>query len=72
MSALEQLRQQQNQQSEQTYVYDNVEVRRTGRVATNKLRSGKLDEVVEVTPVDSTVGTWRKWVREDILFKVMQ
>lgn len=71
MSVLDQLRTQQNQPPEQTYVYDNVEVRRTGRVATNTLRSGKVDEVVEVTPVDSTVGTWRKWVREDVLFKVI-
>lgn len=58
--------------AEQTYVYDNVEVRKTGRKAQNKLRSGKIDELVEVTPVDSVCGSWRKWVREDVLFEVRQ
>lgn len=55
---------------DQTYVFENVEVRKTGRKATNKLRSGKVDELVEITPVDSSVGGWKKWVREDLLFKV--
>lgn len=58
--------------AEQTYVFDNVEVRKTGRKATNTLRSGKVEEVVEITPVDSTTGGWKKWIREDILFKVEQ
>lgn len=53
-----------------TYVHENVEVRKTGRTAQNTLRSGKIDEVVEITPVDSTVGSWKKWVRPDQLFVV--
>jgi hypothetical protein len=53
-----------------TYVHENVEVRKTGRTAQNTLRSGKIDEVVEITPVDSTVGSWKKWVRSDQLFVV--
>jgi hypothetical protein len=56
--------------SEQTYVFENIEVRKTGRTAKNKLRSGKIDELVEITPVDTSVGGWKKWVREDILFEV--
>jgi hypothetical protein len=56
--------------AEQTYVFENVEVRKTGRKAENKLRSGKVDELVEVTPIDGTTGSWRKWVREEILFEV--
>ena len=56
--------------AEQTYVFENVEVRKTGRKAEHKLRSGKVDELVEVTPVDSITGSWKKWVREDILFEV--
>jgi hypothetical protein len=55
---------------EQTYVFDNIEVRKTGRKAHNKLRSGKIDELVEITPVDSTVGSWKKWAREEVLFEV--
>lgn len=53
-----------------TYVYENVEVRKTGRKAERKLKSGKNDTVVEITPVDSITGSWRKWVSEDILFEV--
>jgi hypothetical protein len=56
--------------SEVTYVYDNVEVRKTGRTATNTLPSKRVDIVHEVTPVDTIVGTWKKWVRDDVLFVV--
>lgn len=56
--------------ADQTYVFEQIEVRKTGRVAQSKLRSGKLDEVVEITPVDSMVGSWKKWVRAEILFEV--
>jgi hypothetical protein len=58
--------------SEQTYVFEGVEVRKTGRRAQNKLKSGKIDEIVEVTPVDNMVGSWKKWTREDMLFEVQQ
>lgn len=56
--------------AEQTFVFENIEVKKTGRKAQNQLRSGKVDELVEITPVDTTVGGWKKWVREDLLFKV--
>lgn len=56
--------------AEQTYVFENVEVRKTGRKAKNKLRSGKIDELVEITPTEQSVGSWKKWVREDVLFEV--
>jgi hypothetical protein len=58
--------------ADQTFVFENVEVKKTGRKATNKLRSGKVDELIEVTPTESSVGSWKKWVREDTLFKVEQ
>lgn len=48
----------------QTYVFDNVEVRKTGRVARKQLKSGKIDEMFEITPVDTVVGSWKKWPRE--------
>jgi len=58
------------QEKQPTYVFENVEVKMTGRKASNKLRSGKVDELVEITPTDSIVGSWKKWAREDVLFKV--
>lgn len=56
----------------QTFVYDGVEVIKTGRNATKKLTSGKLDVVVEITPLLSTTGAWKKWVQESTLFEVEQ
>ncbi len=53
-----------------TYVLDNVEVEKTGREATRTLKSNKVDALVEVTPVDRNVGSWKKWVREVELFEV--
>ncbi len=55
---------------EQTYVYENTEVRKTGREAEKKLKSGSVDKLVEITPIDSMVGSWKKWVREAELFEV--
>ena len=55
-----------------TYVHDNIEVKLTGRKAENKLRSGKIDELVEIAPVDPMVGGRKQWVREDQLFKVQE
>lgn len=54
-----------------TYVWDNAEVRLTGRKAQNKLRSGKIDILEEITPVDPIVGSWKKWVRLTQLFEVI-
>lgn len=45
-----------------TYVFENTEVVKTGRKAQRKLTSGKIDELVEVTPTDRMNGTWKKWV----------
>ncbi len=54
----------------ETYVFEQTEVRLTGRTAENKLRSGKVDVVHEITPVETIIGTWKKWIRLDQLFKV--
>lgn len=58
------------QQPFQSYVYENVEVKLTGRTASKKLKSGKIDELVEITPIHSIEGSWLKWVREVELFEV--
>lgn len=53
-----------------TYVYNNVEVRKTDRQAERKLPSGKSEVLVEITPIDSTVGVWKKWAKPVELFEV--
>ena len=53
-----------------SFVYENGEVVKTGRRAERKVRSGKVDELVEITPKDATTGSWKKWVREDELYEV--
>lgn len=54
----------------ETFVYENIEVRKTGRRAERPLKSGKVDVVIEITPMDQVAGTWKKWVNEDALFRV--
>ena len=55
-----------------TYVYDNVEVKKTTRHANKTLASGKVDILYEITPVQQTTGTWKKWVRDAELFVIEQ
>lgn len=55
---------------ETTYLHEDVEVRKTGRVATRKLRNDKIDERVEITPVDQVNGIWKKWVRLTDLYEI--
>ena len=55
---------------EKTYLYDNAEVKLTGRTATRKLRNDKTDERVEITPVDALDGSWKKWVRRAELYDI--
>lgn len=54
----------------QTFLHDDVEVRKTGRTATRTLRNNKVDERFEITPVDKMNGEWKKWVRETDLYKI--
>lgn len=57
-------------EQEQTYLHEDVEVRKTGRTATRKLRNDKIDERVEITPVDKVQGVWMKWVRLSDLYEI--
>ena len=55
---------------DKTFVYDNVEIRKTGREAHRKTTSGKPDVLLEVTPASENSGAWKKWVRETELYEV--
>lgn len=55
---------------EQTFVYTDVEVRKTGRIATKPLPGGKLLRLVEITPLNSNDGDWKKFVAETALLKI--
>lgn len=58
--------------ADKTYVYEGIEVRKTGKTASKQLSSGRTDELVEVTPVDKMQGSWHKWARPTDLFEVSQ
>lgn len=59
----------------ETFVYDGVEVRKTGRVACREIKTipGKSQKsfLHEITPVDSDLD-WKKWVNPDHLFIVQK
>ncbi len=55
---------------EPSWVFENTEVSKTGKVASKKLPSGKLDSLVEITPTLQSNGVWKKWVREQDLYEV--
>lgn len=65
--------------TEQTYVFDGTEVRKTGRIAVKHLTATRtlgtkpraLSELVEIEPVDK-YQEWKKWVREIDLYTVEQ
>lgn len=56
----------------QTYIFNNTEVKKTGRVASRKLSSGKVVTTIEVTPAHSIEGSWTKWTDEKELYVVEQ
>jgi len=56
---------------EKSYVFENIEVKKTGRTAERKLKSGKVDHLLEITPADENIGRWKKWVRDAELFEVV-
>jgi len=57
-------------EQEQTFLHEDVEVRKTGRIASRALRRGKTDERVEITPVNKIDGAWQKWVRHTDLYEI--
>jgi hypothetical protein len=60
-------------QKEDFYVLENIEVKKTGRVAVRQLASisKRTIELVEVTPAHENDGSWTKWVSESSLFLIV-
>lgn len=56
-----------------TYVFDNVEVKPTGRYATKtiKLTSKQVTDIlIEIQPIDQTGIQWKKWVKINDLYLI--
>ena len=57
------------------YVYDNVEVLLTGRVAIKQIKmTNKIveDRLIEIKPADPEGPTWKKWVRSNELYQIQE
>lgn len=61
-----------------SYVHEGIEVRLTGREAVKTVkaltpgREGRTFTLHEVTPVDTFLGEWKKWVQQSELFVVIE
>ena len=62
--------------TDKTYVYDNVEVKLTGRKAKREIvqRRGenKIHELVEIAPADIECGSWKRWIKEAELYEIVE
>ena len=52
------------------YILGETEVKLTGRKATRQGPGTRINEIVEVTPMNEDEGTWKKWVQQSLLFKI--
>lgn len=58
---------------DRTYIYDALEVKWTGRKASKKKdwhRTKSITTIYEITPIDPESGSWKKWVKEEDLYKI--
>lgn len=58
----------------ETYVFEDTEVKKTGRIATRKVKTlpnspAREMTLVEITPVDE-VFDWKKWVDPAQLYEI--
>jgi hypothetical protein len=61
-----------------TYVFQNTEIKLTGRTADKELKATRRTKpgtanvatLYEITPVDPLNGSWKKWVRIEELFEI--
>lgn len=56
-----------------SFVHDGIEVILTGRIASRGVKGRRgnkdiKDELVEITPKDNEIGSWKKFVREKELY----
>lgn len=60
--------------AEQTYVYEDVEVKKTGRKAEKPSINPSKPGIVlfEITPVHEYDGLWKKWVMATALFNIVE
>ena len=57
----------------ETFVLGEVEVKKTGRIATKPMPAGsKVLTLVEVTPVNDYDGTWKKFVNPNALLTIIE
>ena len=54
----------------ETYVYQDGEVKLTGRVARRPGPGSKVQELVEITPANPDDGSWKRWIPMSTLYKV--
>lgn len=54
-----------------TFVYNTVVVRWTGRSAVRQLKN-KTETLYEIEPIDKEEGSWQKWAKEIELFVVKE
>lgn len=55
-----------------SFVYEGVEVKKTGRKASRQGTGSRTVEMVEITPVNDYDGTWKKWVAPGALFIILE
>lgn len=54
------------------YIYENMEVRSTGRIAKKKSDPDGKFMLIEVTPINEDDGTWIKWVPARDLYEIIE
>ena len=55
---------------EESFVFGETEVKKTGRSATRPIPGNKVMVLVEITPVDENDGTWKKFVNPSSLLTI--
>lgn len=69
-------------ESTKTFVFNNTEVKLTGRTANKELKSTRrgakananptVAVLFEITPIDQLNGSWKKWVKMAELFEITE
>lgn len=57
---------------EARYVFEQTEVKWTGRLSRTVRTGAKMPMMYEITPVDHIVGSWKKWVRASDLYEIVK